>query len=140
MSAGKVLFVDDEKSVLAAIARELSDEGYELLFCSSAVEALEVLAHESCKAVVADIKMPKMNGIDFLKWVHELYPDTVRIVLSGHSDIKLILDSVNKCGIDRYLTKPWSSDELKIVLRQAIELFDLRQEVKSLREQTGVRE
>ncbi len=133
MEKSKVLFVDDEKMALAALSRELRKEECTLLFTSSGAEALYRLAENACKVIVADVKMPRMNGFELLSQVKELYPDMIRIVLSGHSDTKLVLEAVNRGGIDRYLTKPWNIDEVVFTLRQSIELFDLRREVCKLR-------
>ncbi len=133
MSLRPILIVDDEKNVLAALRREIEEDGYIVHTASSGEEALTQLAINPCEVIISDIKMPGMNGLELLQKVEEFYPDMIRIVLSGHSDIKLILDSVNKYGIDRYLTKPWVKEDLKLTLRQGIELLELRKEVCELR-------
>jgi DNA-binding NtrC family response regulator len=133
MSLHSILIVDDEKHISAALKRELEEEGYVISTVSSAEEALALLHDSPSKVVISDIKMPGMNGLELLQQVKKSYPEVIRIVLSGHSDIKLILDSVNRYGIDRYLTKPWDIDDLKLTLRQSFELFDLRREVHELR-------
>jgi DNA-binding NtrC family response regulator len=133
MSLHSILIVDDEKHISAALKRELEEEGYVISTVSSAEEALALLHDSPSKVVISDIKMPGMNGLELLQQVNKSYPEVIRIVLSGHSDIKLILDSVNRYGIDRYLTKPWDIDDLKLTLRQSFELFDLRREVHELR-------
>ncbi len=133
MSLHPVLVVDDDKKVSAALKRELEDEGYTVYIAASGDEALALLEVNPCKVVISDIKMPGMNGFELFNKVKAIYPDIIRIFLSGHSDIKLILDFVNKYGIERYLTKPWEKDDLKLNLRQAVELFDLRKEVLELR-------
>ncbi len=140
MSNDQILFVDDEDKVLAALNRELQEEGYEIFLANSGEAAMQLLERNPCKVIVADIKMPLMNGFELLDMVNEFYPDTIRIVLSGHADLNLILGEVNKRGIDRYLTKPWEPDELKMILRQAIELFNLRREVEELKARIAAEE
>ena len=128
-----ILFVDDDKDILLALERRFYEEGYTLKFATSGQEALNKLSETPCKVIVADIKMPKMNGFELLSKVRELYPDVIRIVLSGHDDVQFVLENVNKEGIDHYLTKPWNIEDVKNKLKQSIELFDLRREVAELR-------
>ncbi len=128
-----VIIVDDDSKVLSALERDLSDEGYSIVLANSGEEALEVLQDITCKVIVADIKMPKMNGFELLGKVKEQSPDMVCVVFSGHEDVKFVLEQVNKGGIDRYLTKPWEAEDVKATIKQCIELFDLRTEVKELR-------
>jgi len=135
MEQSAVLIVDDEQKVLSSLERELREEGFEIFFAESGSEALQILSCYPCKVIITDVKMPVMNGLELLAKVKELYPEMVRIILSGHADTKLILNAVNKEGIDRYLTKPWNIDDVKAVLHQGIELYDLRKEVVSLRAQ-----
>jgi len=137
MSVYSMLIVDDEKKVFSALERELAEEGYVLYFASSGEEALAGLADHPCQVIISDIKMPGMDGLTLLQKVRELYPGMIRIVLSGHADIKLILESVNRYGIDRYLTKPWDPDDLKLTIRQGLELFELKQELAALRQKAG---
>ena len=75
-----------------------------------------------------------MDGFELLEKVKSLYPDMIRVVLSGHTDVKLVLEIVNERGIDRYLTKPWNTVDLKSTINQCLELYDLRMEVTKLRE------
>jgi response regulator RpfG family c-di-GMP phosphodiesterase len=72
------------------------------------------------------LTMSKMDGLELLDKVHEINPDITRVVLSGHTNVKLILNLVNKKGIDRYLVKPWENDDLILAIKKCIELHDLR--------------
>jgi len=135
MEKADIIIVDDTSDVLSALKRELRDEPYNVLYSDSGVEALHMLSGTSCKAIISDVKMPVMDGFELLEKVRILYPDMIRIVLSGHSDVKLVLDIVNEKGIDRYLTKPWNIFDLKSTINQCIELFDLRREVRELRKE-----
>ena len=133
MGESNIIIVDDSDDILSALKRELSDEPYNVLFAHSGEEALNILSGNSCKVIISDVKMPVMDGFVLLEKIKELYSDMIRVVLSGHSDVKLVLELVNEKGIDRYLTKPWNSFDLKSTINQCIELFDLRREVVDLR-------
>ena len=133
MEKSNVIIVDDTGEVLSALKRELIDEPYNVLYANSGEEALNILSGTSCKVIISDVKMPVMDGFALLEKVRESYPEIIRVVLSGHDDVKLVLEIVNEKGIDRYLTKPWNSLDLKSTINQCIELFDLRKEVIELR-------
>lgn len=135
MEKADIIIVDDTSDVLSALKRELRDDPYNVLYSDSGVEALHILSSTSCKVIISDVKMPVMDGFELLEKVRILYPDMIRVVLSGHSDVKLVLDIVNEKGIDRYLTKPWNIFDLKSTINQCIELFDLRREVRELRKE-----
>jgi len=137
VNTSNIIIVDDAKEVLAAFKRTLQKEPYTTFFASSGEEALKLLSENPFKVILSDIKMTRMDGFELLAKVGKLYPDIIRVVLSGHSDVKLILDLVNKGGIDRYLTKPWETEDVKATLHQCIELFDLRREVVELRKALG---
>ena len=134
-----IIIVDDAKGILSSFQRDLRREPYNVFYANGGDEALKTLTENTCKVIISDIKMPKMDGFQLLARVQELYPDMIRVVLSGHSDVKLILKLVNQGGIYRYLTKPCTLEDLKATIIQCIELFDLRKEVVELRNKLGVR-
>jgi len=124
--AGTVLLVDDEPNVLAALQRVLRREGYRLLKAASGEEGLELLATNPVQVIVSDQRMPGMSGSDFLKIVKELYPDTIRIVLSGYTDLQVVTDAVNRGAVYKFLTKPWDDELLKEHIREAFLQHRLR--------------
>lgn len=128
----RVLLVDDEVNVLAAIKRALMDEPYTISTAESGEEALRVLAAERFKVVVSDERMPGMGGAEFLSLVRERYPETVRIMLTGHASVESTMKAVNRGEIYRFFTKPWNDHELIMALRSAIEKFDLESERRRL--------
>jgi DNA-binding NarL/FixJ family response regulator len=128
----KVLFVDDEKNVLDSINRMLYDEEYEVLLASSGAAALELIAHNPVQVIVSDMRMPEMNGVEFLKQSRSLCPDAIRMVLSGQADTGCVMDSINYCGIWRFIAKPWSDDDMKLTIRNAIDLYGREAERKML--------
>lgn len=107
-----VLCVDDEINILKSLNRVLRKKDYQLLFAQSGAEALELLQQQRVHLLISDMKMPAMSGAQLLEQVSSLYPNTYRILLSGHSGIEPTLDAVNKDIIHSYLHKPWNNDEL----------------------------
>ena len=128
----KILLVDDESSILDFLAAYLEKNGYETECFEDAEKAIAKFKESPFDAVISDVKMPVMNGLELMDRVKEHNPNIARVILSGHADIKLVLDAVNRGGIDRYLTKPWEDDEMASTIRQCIELFNLRHERDTL--------
>ena len=132
MQTPTVLFVDDEINILNAVRRLLRDEDMKVLCASGAQEALDHLARTSVHVVVSDQRMPEMNGVDFLAQVRGRYPEIVRMMLTGFTEINVAVDAINHGEIYRLITKPWNDEELKTTLRQAFDHFSLKKEVKRL--------
>jgi two-component system response regulator HupR/HoxA len=133
MEKRTVLFVDDEESVLSALARVLQEEPYHTLFAHSGREALEILARNPVHVLVTDIRMPQMSGLGLLQTVRERHPRIIRMVLSGYVETATVLTAINQGEIFRFLPKPWkSNEELKITIRQAIEFYELHSEREML--------
>ena len=129
MSKRTVLFVDDEVSVLSSLKRGLMDEDYDCVFVSSAKEALEILEKRDISVIVTDMRMPDMDGLALLKIVKNKYSNTVRIVLSGYTQLQQVLLAVNQGDIFRFITKPWKlEEEFKHVIRQAVDYYNLQVE------------
>lgn len=114
-----LLIVDDEAGIRDALRRALRRDGYEILVAGSASEGFDVLATHEVQVILSDQRMPEMNGTEFLSRVRGLYPDTIRIVLSGYADLESIVDAVNRGAIYRFLTKPWDDDQLREHVREA---------------------
>lgn len=127
-----VLFVDDEIDILNSLRRFLRSEAYRSLFAQSGKEALHFLERESIHVIITDLGMPEMDGLALLKQVEQKYPDSIRLVLSAHGDRDSILDAINNGSIYRYILKPWDNTELKLIVRQAIDLFNLQEERRDL--------
>jgi HD-like signal output (HDOD) protein len=115
-----VLFVDDEKGILATLRRLFNDEEWEMFFANSAEQGLEILKKESMDLVVSDVRMPGMNGIDFLSEVKKNYPHIVRIFLSGYADHKAVTKAFAEGCAQQLMPKPWDDNELKQVVRGAL--------------------
>ena len=128
----KILLVDDEANVLSALNRALFDEPYEIITADSAEQALETMKRHSFKVVVSDERMSGMQGSEFLSLVQELYPETIRILLTGHATLEAAIKAVNMGGIYRFFTKPWNDLEIKFAVRSALEKYDLEAENRRL--------
>lgn len=114
-----LLLVDDEPNILAALNRLFRREGYRVLVAGSGAEGLELLATYQVHVVISDQRMPEMTGTEFLSRVKELYPETVRIVLSGYSELSSVTEAINRGAIWKYFSKPWNDELLKDEVRRA---------------------
>jgi len=127
-----VLLVDDDPLVLEGLKRALHKETYEVLGATSADAALEILSSKKVDVVVSDEMMPGMLGTEFLTVVCDKYPETIRIVLTGHPNLDSALRSINKGHVYRFLVKPCSGIELCITIKQAIQQRELLRRSLSL--------
>ena len=117
----KVLIVDDERAITELLQDVLSTEPYELLSAGSAEEALELLKREPVDVVVSDEMMPGMSGSEFLSIVRRQYPDTIRMILTGHANLEMAIRAINEGEIYRFFRKPCNVFDLAITIRQALQ-------------------
>jgi diguanylate cyclase (GGDEF)-like protein len=108
-----LLLVDDEPSILSALTRVLRREGYTIFTAENGETALDILAAHPVQVIVSDQRMPGMTGMELLVRVHELYPDTRRIILSGYLNIPVLTDAVKRGTVWKYFGKPWDDEELR---------------------------
>ena len=128
----RILVVDDEEAILETMTFTFEDD-YEVLTSSSARDALALLEREGPVAVViSDQRMPEMTGVEFLSKVFALHPTTVRIILTGFADMDAIIRSINDGHVYAYITKPWEPDQLKQVVRRAVDHHALAVENEKL--------
>jgi DNA-binding NtrC family response regulator len=127
-----ILIVDDDFNVLTSLKRALMDEPYNVLVAENAEEGLELMKKHHIKVVISDEKMPGMSGSEFLSLVKRLYPNTVRIMLTGNASIEAAMNAVNKGEIYRFFSKPWDDIQLRLAIRSAIEKYDLEEENRRL--------
>lgn len=116
----KVLLVDDEESILNSLRRLLRGQPYDVLLATSGAQALEIMAQQPIDLVMSDARMPNMDGATLLALIHQHYPDTVRIMLTGYADPSAIIKAINDGQIHRYISKPWHDEEMLLVLRQSL--------------------
>jgi len=130
-----ILCVDDEANILAALQRLLTKRGYTVLTADSAARGLVLLESTSIQLVISDMRMPEMDGAAFLEQVRTRWPDTMRLLLTGFSDVPSILHAINKGEIYRYITKPWDEQELTLTVRQVRERVELQYQKQQLEAQ-----
>jgi len=131
-----VLFVDDEVNILKALQRMLRNDGMKVLTASRGDEALELLERQPVEVVVTDQRMPEMSGVDLLASVRQRWPDAVRMMLTGYTEMGVAVEAINRGEIFRLITKPWNDDELRATLRQAFDHHSLKSEIKRLNQVT----
>ena len=130
-----VLFVDDESHILSAIRRATGDENFESLFAGSGIEALQICERREVSVIVTDMRMPVMDGLTLLKIVRGKYPRTVRMVLSGYTQLSQVLVTINQGEIFQFIPKPWEMEaELLWAVRRAVERYNIEIERDSLQE------
>ncbi|PHV04239.1 diguanylate cyclase [Janthinobacterium sp. BJB412] len=117
--AQTLLIVDDDINVLAALHRLFRRDGYQILTAATPAEGFQLLALHEVQVIVCDQRMPIMSGTEFLSKVKEMYPDTIRIILSGYTGLEAVLDSINRGAIYRFYTKPWDDTQLRDNIRLA---------------------
>src|SRR5689334_20409940 len=115
-----LLLVDDEESILNSLRRLLRSQPYEVLLATSGAQALEIMEQRSVDLVMSDARMPNMDGATLLAHVHQRYPDTTRIMLTGYADPSAIIKAINEGQIHRYISKPWHDEEMLLTLRQSL--------------------
>ncbi|MCF8152157.1 MAG: response regulator [Burkholderiaceae bacterium] len=130
-----LLVVDDEDGILSSLKRLLRREAYQVLTANSGQAGLDELARCPVDVIVSDQRMPGMSGVEFLRQAKELYPDTVRMVLSGYADLQSITDAINEGAIYKFLSKPWDDEMLKAEIDEAFRRKALKDENKRLSEQ-----
>jgi CheY-like chemotaxis protein len=108
-----VLVVDDEELVVASLQELLMQENYHVLTAGSAAEGFDLLAGNRVAVVIADLRMPVMGGTEFLGRVRELYPDVVRIIISGQADLDAVTDAINHGFVYRFINKPWQGNAMQ---------------------------
>lgn len=114
-----LLLVDDEENILTSLRRLLRKDGYEILLGNGGAQGLELLAQYPVDVILSDQRMPNMTGVEFLRQVKTAYPDTVRMVLSGYTELQSITDAINEGAIYKFLTKPWDDDQLRANIAEA---------------------
>ena len=127
-----VLFVDDEVNILKALARLFRADPVRVFTASSAQEALALLANEPIQVVVSDQRMPGTTGVGLLAQVRARHPHVVRILLTGHAEVAVAVEAINRGEIFRLLTKPWNDEELRSTVRQALADCALRADLERL--------
>lgn len=128
----QLLLVDDEPGVLAALRRVFQRQNYQLHFARNGIEALKILEQHEIQLVISDFLMPEMNGSELLARVRERWPDTIRIMLTGHANTEAVMGSIKEGAVYRFILKPWNDDDLRLTIALALEQHALQQRNRAL--------
>lgn len=120
-----LLLVDDEPKIIAFMERVLRQEGYNIVSASQAREGFELLATNRIGVVLSDLRMPGMDGIEFLSKVSRLHPETVRIAMSGYADMAMVTEAINRGAIYKFLTKPFENEVLRQSVAKAFDQYEI---------------
>jgi diguanylate cyclase (GGDEF)-like protein len=130
----RVLVVDDEEPILRALKRELRGQDYGVEVVNNAQDALELVQKEPFALIISDNRMPGMTGIELLERVKAVAPDTVRILLTGYTDLESAVAAINRGEVHRLITKPWDKAQLLAHIAEGLEKYRLKQINRSLAE------
>jgi len=125
VSTHSLLFIDDEPNILESLGRVFRKENYDVRFASSASDGWTAISRQPADLIICDQSMPGLTGGEFLARVKQDYPDTVRIILTGHADAEVAIAAINEGQVHRFLTKPWRNEELKLIIRETLYQRDL---------------
>jgi len=126
-----ILYIDDEPHNLRTFKATFKWE-YKILTVQSAFDGFDILENNSIDLIISDQRMAGLSGTEFFKKVIKRYPDPMRIILTGYSELDTILRAVNECGIYRYMTKPWKEAEMKKTIEDTLEVYQLRKDKEML--------
>ncbi|MCZ6722720.1 MAG: response regulator [Gammaproteobacteria bacterium] len=121
MTTETLLIVDDETRILRAL-KAVFRSGYRVRTTTNCSEALHILKTEQVNAIISDQRMPEMRGVDLLNRARRISPNTMRLLMTGYSDVSSILDAINQGEVYRYITKPWGQDEIQAVVANAVKI------------------
>jgi two-component system response regulator HupR/HoxA len=119
-----LLIVDDEKEILRSLTLTFADD-YDVFVASGGAEALEVLKQQEIALIIADQRMPEMTGVELLEQILQINPHIIRIILTGYTDTASLVQAINKGHIYQYITKPWERQEIRIIVKRALESYEL---------------
>lgn len=132
-----ILYVDDEENNLISFKATFRFK-YHVLLAHSGDEAIRMLESKDIEIIITDQRMPNMTGIEFLEKIIAIYPEPMRILLTGYSDLNAVIDAVNKGKIYHYLAKPWNEDEINLTIKRAYEVYEDKQKIKQLNEKLAI--
>lgn len=127
----KILIVDDEPDNLQLLYRTLRRD-YDVTKAQGPLEALDILNENQFNCILSDHKMPDMDGVEFLKRTYDMYPDTIRLLVTAYSDVEILMNAINYAKIYRYIKKPYSPEELLHIVQLALEYYQLKEDNKKL--------
>jgi DNA-binding NtrC family response regulator len=130
---GRILVVDDERAIGIAVQRLLAARGYDVDTASSGEEGVERLGRSAYHLVITDLNLPKLGGMDLLRWTREHAPDTALVMITAYGSEKVAVEAMKLGAVD-YLPKPFDNDELELVVDRIMEGIALRRDLRLLQE------
>lgn len=128
-----ILYIDDEPHNLTAFKASFR-RTYNIFTAENAEDGRLVLENNDIHVILSDQRMPKMTGIEFFESIIEKFPNPIRILITGYTDINAVIDAINRGQVYKYLTKPWNENDVKIFIEKAYEVYYLRKENLELTE------
>lgn len=119
-----LLIVDDEIEVTKSLARQFRRQ-YKVHTATNVTDAIKIMENENIQVVISDQRMPGLTGVDFFHKIKDRYPDALKLILTGYSDIEAVIGAINEGQVFRYITKPWNPVELEITIKEAFEKYEL---------------
>lgn len=129
----RIIFVDDEPAILNALKRVFRKENYIIDTAENSAQALDLFKANRYHLVVSDYMMPGMNGAEFLRQVKEIYPQTMRIMLTGHADTQAVMTAINDGAVYKFIIKPWEDNDLRVTVALALEKLELEKKNELLK-------
>jgi len=126
-----IIYVDDEEQNLISFRASFRRD-YKILTAQSGKEAIDILKENNAHLIITDQRMPEMTGIQFLEKIMSEFPDAIRMILTGFSDIEAIIGAINTGRVFRYITKPWDENDLRMTIENARQLYELQENRKVL--------
>ena len=126
-----IIYVDDEEQNLISFKASFRRD-YNILTATSGKEGIEILKNNEVHLIITDQRMPEMTGIQFLEKIMSEFPDAIRMILTGFSDIEAIIGAINTGRVFRYITKPWDENELRMTIENSRQLYELQENRKHL--------
>jgi type II secretory ATPase GspE/PulE/Tfp pilus assembly ATPase PilB-like protein/DNA-binding response OmpR family regulator len=121
----RLLLVDDEPNITSALRRVFRQENYQIVVAGNGQEALEILKQERFQLMISDYMMPVMNGADLLRKAREIYPDMIRIMLTGNADTNAVMAAIKEGAVYKFILKPWNDDDLRVTVALALDQYEL---------------
>lgn len=131
-SPASLLLVDDEENILSSLRRLLRRDGYRIHLAGSGLEGLKILEQEDVDVIISDQRMPGMTGTEFLSRARLVRPASVRIVLSGYTELESVTAAINEGSVFRFLTKPWDDEQLRKHITEAVHYKQVEDENRRL--------
>ncbi len=129
-----ILYLDDEPDNLLAF-KAVFRRQYNILSAQNADEGLALLRSHAVDLIISDQRMPHTTGVAFFEQILDEFPEPIRMILTGYSDVQAIVDAINKGKVYHYITKPWKMEELKVIMDNALETYSLKRRNRQLEEE-----